>query len=91
MSTKIKIVVVLHRKLPLPYKTNISTQLHHPHVLGKYPGIFTLCMANNTKLLYPFNQQFFIGWWIIIDATATNHFEPAYHTPGAIASFALFM
>lgn len=34
---------------------------------------------------------FFIGWWIIIDAAATDHFEPAYHTPGAIASFALFM
>ncbi|XP_073230601.1 transmembrane protein 50A-like [Porites lutea] len=34
---------------------------------------------------------FFIGWWIIIDAAATDPFEPAYHTPGAIASFALFM
>jgi len=34
---------------------------------------------------------FFIGWWIMIDAAATKTFEPAYHTPGVISSFAVFM
>ncbi|XP_029190319.1 transmembrane protein 50A-like [Acropora muricata] len=36
---------------------------------------------------------FSIGWWILIDAASTTHppFEPAYHTPGVITSFAVFM
>lgn len=34
---------------------------------------------------------FFIGWWIMIDAAATETFEPAYHTPGVISSLAVFM
>lgn len=38
-----------------------------------------------------FNPQFFIGWWIMIDAAATKTFEPAYHTPGVISSVAVFM
>jgi len=37
------------------------------------------------------NQQFFCGWWIMIDAAATEEFEHAYHTPGVISSLAVFM
>lgn len=34
---------------------------------------------------------FFFGWWIMIDNEATADFEPAFHTPGVIASVAVFM
>lgn len=34
---------------------------------------------------------FFIGWWIMIDAAATQEFKHAFHTPGVISSLAVFM
>ena len=35
--------------------------------------------------------QFFIGWWIMIDAAAIETFEPAYHSIGVVSSLAVVM
>lgn len=32
---------------------------------------------------------FFIGWWVMIDAAATETFEPAYHAVGVVSSLAV--
>ena len=53
---------------------------------------YSLNTCKGTEFLINlFVQQFFIGWWIMIDAEATKVFPPAYHTPGVISSLAVFM
>jgi hypothetical protein len=38
-----------------------------------------------------FVLQFFIGWWVMIDAAANETFEPAYHTVGVVSSLAVVL